>query len=279
MNVLTACRTAQVPVGRCNRYRGDKGGLLRLTLCLVRSVGLALRLALVLLAVLGLSLALLVAHRWMIVSPFFALKSIEVTGNYQLGHDEIAALAGVGLGQNCLNLNMRKIEQGLRTNPWVQGVVVQRILPNRLVIQVTEREPAFWVRSGGRLFYAGVDGKPIAPVELKRFVSLPLLMLGPPTDFKQEVLSSLREKLEQKRLPFSLAEVDWVRFVSEEVVEVYLGGRDMSLRIGASKLDGSLGHLNALWDDLENRGELGRVRTVRMRGDKAWVRWTGDGQP
>lgn len=279
MSVLTVCRTAQAPVGRSNRYRGEKGGLVRLALCLVRSVGLALRLALVLLAVLGISLALLVAHRWMTVSPFFALKSIEVTGNYQLGHDEIAALAGVGLGRNCLNLDMGTIEQGLKTNPWIQGVVVQRILPDRLAIQVQEREPAFWVRSGEQLFYAGVDGKPIAPVELKRFVSLPLLMLGRPTGFKQEVLSSLRSKLEQKRLPFSLAEVDWVRFVSEEVVEVYLGGRGMSLRIGASELEVSLGHLGALWDDLEKRGELARVRTVRMLGDKAWVRWAEEGQP
>lgn len=279
MNVLTVCRTAQVPVGRCNRYRGEKGGLVRLALCLVRSVGLALRLALVMLAVLGLSLALLVGHRWMTVSPFFALRSIDVTGNYQLGHDEIVALAGVGLGQNCLNLNMRKIEQGLQTNPWIQGVVVQRILPNRLVIQVKELEPAFWVRSEGRLFYAGVDGTPIAPVELKRFVSLPLLMLDRHTPFKQEVLSTLRGRLEQKGLPFSLAEVDWVRFLSEEVVEVYLGGREMSLRIGASKLDDSLGHLGALWDDLEMRGELGRVRTVRMLGDKAWVKWAEEGQP
>lgn len=274
MSVIAACRNSRSTMGsrKCNRYRGEKGGLWRIMLYVFRSLGLTLRLGLVLAVVAGLSLGLLSAYRWMTIHPYFGLAAVEVTGNLHLSHSRVMALTGLNMGENCLSLDMREIESSILTDPWVKSVAVKRVLPNRLVIRVDEHEPAYWVQQGEQLFYAERDGRIIAEVTPERFVSLPILLLGEDGSFRQSVLATVRSWLDGRQLPFSLGEVGWVRFLSDGILEVYVQERGLRIFLGTDALEQNLGNLAPLWRDLEERSELSRARELRMYGDKAWVR-------
>ena len=60
----------------------------------------------------------------------------------------------MGLGLNCLNMNVGEVKNRLDRNPWIESVTVRRELPDRLLIDVREKVPAFWMRQGDGLYFA-----------------------------------------------------------------------------------------------------------------------------
>ena len=74
-------------------------------------------------------------------ATFFKIKNIEVSRAKHLNREEILALAGVETGQNLARKNLKQMGEQLSQNPWIETVRINRYLPDRLTISVTEREP------------------------------------------------------------------------------------------------------------------------------------------
>ena len=130
-------------------------------------------LALALLA--GLGVGLFESYTWLTEHPFFALRTISVTGNVRLSEEEVLSLAEVQPGVNSLAVNIREVEEKLLQNPWIESVSVARQFPDTLALEVKEKSPTFWMQSGEKLYYVDAAGRAIAPVDTNRFTSLPLL--------------------------------------------------------------------------------------------------------
>ena len=225
----------------------------------------------------GLGLGLVSGYRWATWSPVFALDTVHVKGNHRLTQDHVLDLAGVRKGENIFSLNIGAIDQRLRLNDWIDEVVVRRVLPNGLAIQVHEREPFFWRRKGDRIFYADRQGRFIAPVSAGHFVSLPLLIYNSTSSYEQRQLSNVEQWLSRKQAPFSLGEVSWVRFVSEEIIEVALLGRDLTVKVGTEHLVLNCSRLVRIWRDLASRGELVQSERILVYGGTGWVKKRGAG--
>ncbi|BBD08541.1 cell division protein FtsQ/DivIB [Desulfovibrio ferrophilus] len=253
-----------------NSYHGRAaggGGRLRPGKALVWMFALVVGLGFVAL----LSLGLLVSFRWLTTSAYFSLSEIEVTGNRHLSTEELVTLTGTELGVNTLDMRIEDIEGRLVANPWTEQVAVRRVLPGKLSIAVTERIPAYWMRTGKGLFYAEADGSVIDAVASDRFVSLPQLEVGQGGDASLDRLVNLMADFNEAGLPIKAGQAAWVRLHADRL-ELYFEERDLWLSVSEKEWKRNMERLTLVWGDLERRGEAAGTREIRIFGGKVWVR-------
>ncbi len=220
----------------------------------------------------ALSLLLVWGYNWATSSEYFLVRQIEVQGQRHLKRERVLGIAGVSAGQNILGLNLAEIESRLRQESWVQQVRLSRRLPDKLVINIQEKEAIFWVLEGEQVFYADQEARPISPVQARNFVSLPLLAMDRQDAQQQKHLRHILVWLQSRKLPFSLAEVAWLRFASEEIVEIHLQDQDILIRFGSEHLDQNLFSLGKVWRELKQKEELERVQRFVIFHGLCWVR-------
>lgn len=112
---------------------------------------------------LGLAGLLLVGAAAVVLhSPWMSVREIEIVGAVHADVEAGLAAAGVGEGAIMVWLRPGAIEDVLAADPWVREVRVERIFPNRLVVEVLEQSPAVWVRGEGRWMLLSRTGVVIA---------------------------------------------------------------------------------------------------------------------
>lgn len=72
-------------------------------------------------------------------SGAFAIKNVTVSGVSHITAEEMTDLAAVPEGATLLNVDANGIASRLTSNPWVQSVNVERVLPDTINLNVTER--------------------------------------------------------------------------------------------------------------------------------------------
>lgn len=121
---------------------------------------------------------------WVLTSRRFALADVVVEGSTQRVKPEwVRQALAPYRGKNLVRLPLAEVAEAVQKNPWVQSVEIQKELPGRLRVELTERRPVALLRSdlgkggkGGKggtgglgglggLVYADNDGRPIVPVD------------------------------------------------------------------------------------------------------------------
>lgn len=129
-----------------------------------RKRSLALRLLKPLLgavALVGLPLAL---GGWVLTSPQFALRELEVVAGDRVPRAWVESRLAPLAGRNLLWLPLAEVDRALAGHPWVAGLGVRKELPSRLVVEVMPRRPAALVPKDGEPWFADAAGRPIAPL-------------------------------------------------------------------------------------------------------------------
>lgn len=75
-------------------------------------------------------------------SPPLKLRRIEVAGNEKVSKDEVAAASGLVAGVHLLTLSTADVSTRVEALPWIRTSRVERIIPSKVRITVTERQPA-----------------------------------------------------------------------------------------------------------------------------------------
>ncbi len=100
-------------------------------------------------------------------SPRFELHSaddVQVAGNQFVSREEVAnALglplhAGSGPGIKVFRLSLEAERKQVEAIAWVRSAALTRILPNRLVVHITERTPVAFTNAGGHVSLVDSDG-------------------------------------------------------------------------------------------------------------------------
>ena len=161
-----------------------------------------------------------VVGRFLLYSPQLLLlkpDQIEVTGNHIVAREEILKLFIQDRNRSVLRVPLDARRAEIRQLPWVEEASVQRILPNRLRVFITERTPVAFFRNGSELTL--IDGQGV------------LLDRPAGEDFHFPIITGLseavpreeREKRVETYLEF-MKDVDLVRpGSSERVSELDLG--------------------------------------------------------
>ena len=78
-----------------------------------------------------------------LVSPIFNIKEIEVANTNILSQDTIVSLSGLKKDNNIFRFLKSDVEKSIKENPYVESVNIKRQLPNKVLIEVEERQRNF----------------------------------------------------------------------------------------------------------------------------------------
>lgn len=93
---------------------------------------------------------------FLLYSPVFSIRAIEIHGSSRYANSEIIAASGLVIGENglrmlqlkpesLLELRLLGIEERIRTLSYVKTCIVKLHLPGTVSIDITEREPAAYL--------------------------------------------------------------------------------------------------------------------------------------
>lgn len=106
----------------------------------------------------------------------FGLDAITITGQKELTAQEILTVAGVSERNSLPFIDVKEIRDRLKAAPLLSEASVRKLYPDRLVIEVTERDAhALWQKDG-EIFVISTDGTPIDSIHDNRFVHLPFVV-------------------------------------------------------------------------------------------------------
>ena len=103
--------------------------------------------------------ATVVAGRFLLYAPQMLLvkpEQIEVTGNHIVSREAVLQQFVHDRGRSVLRIPLDARRGALEEIAWVEAATVQRVLPNRIRVELTERTPIAFLRNGTEL--ALIDG-------------------------------------------------------------------------------------------------------------------------
>jgi cell division protein FtsQ len=105
----------------------------------------------------------------------FSIKAVTISGAHELKEQDILATAGVGPRNSLLFLDAAKIREKLKLLPIVKEAAITKLYPDRLLIEVEERQPfALWQNDGETRIVAE-DGVVLGLIQDRRFIHLPFV--------------------------------------------------------------------------------------------------------
>jgi cell division protein FtsQ len=87
-----------------------------------------------------------VVNRMFLHNPEYNLAAVEITDDGgALARELVLSTANLTLGQNIFTVSLAKAREALAKLPQVDHVDLQRSLPNKIIIDITERRPVAWL--------------------------------------------------------------------------------------------------------------------------------------
>jgi len=112
------------------------------------------------------------------------IKNVDVEGRHYLPVESLKEIIAVHPGDPLLAVDLDHVKNELQKNPWVKDVSIRRALPDRIVINLTERQPlAIWLDAPGTPGVIDEDGVVLAQTGFEQFG--PLLAVSGPDSEKQ----------------------------------------------------------------------------------------------
>jgi cell division protein FtsQ len=99
--------------------------------------------------------------RFLLFSPRVALSDadqIEISGNQYVSRDTVTDKFSDDLGKSILRVPLEERRHSLEAIPWIAQAIVARSLPNRIRIELVERTPIAFLRTGNQLALLDADG-------------------------------------------------------------------------------------------------------------------------
>ena len=91
-------------------------------------------------------------------SPIFNITDIEVLNNNRVSSETVISLSGINTNENIFRFIATKAISNIKQNAYIEDVTIRRVIPNKVQIEVTEREPAFSIPVLGEFAYMSSQG-------------------------------------------------------------------------------------------------------------------------
>jgi len=212
---------------------------------------------------------LVAAGGWLLTTPRFGVRHVEVRGAQQLTAARILEAAQIPPGRSLFLLDPRTIARGVEALPEVDRAEVIRELPDRVTVVVEERRP-FTLVHAGRLHWIDEHGRPLgrepqavtppAPVISGLSEAELLSMRTAPSGKVRDAIRLIRALLRSNSaLAGEISEID----VGSADGPVLYTVEGIEVRLGADDWDERLGRLEAVL--AQPAAREGGLRTVDLR--------------
>ena len=211
----------------------------------------------ILFSVAVLCLLFIYAYSYLLSMPYFEIKEISVRGLKELTEQDVLTQASLTPRQNLLSVNIEALEKRISSNPWVKNIYVGRELPDRLILEVKERNPVAVVKQSSELYIMDNEGFVFKKLGKNDDVDLPILtgIDGREQDKSKLLLSTLNLL---KNMSTS-NRYNYLGAISEVNVDDVFGislltDNGLYLRLGKDNYEKKLKQLSVVMADMEKRG-------------------------
>jgi len=90
-------------------------------------------------------------------SNYLDIRQIHISGNQRVATNRVAKLSRLTTKTNIFDFRVADVTRRLLAEPWIASASVDRKLPLRVVIKVTERQPAAVIQMGGGFYLVDRD--------------------------------------------------------------------------------------------------------------------------
>ena len=91
-------------------------------------------------------------------SEMFYICNIEIVGNNQISQEMILELSQINIKDNIFLTNTTKSEKRINENPYVKEVKVTRMLPDKIKIEIVEKEKVYMLQTDEGMAYIDENG-------------------------------------------------------------------------------------------------------------------------
>jgi cell division protein FtsQ len=241
-----------------NRYRPDVEKRRKILRYWIKAtVGFCFSLVVVVLY----SAALAHSYYALVDAPWFRVSEVAIIGLKHLKEDEILSALMIPPEASLLSLKSSQLAKRLESLPWIESSAVQLSLPNRVVVEVAEREPLAVVHSED-FFLIDTDGKLVSRASTDQRQGF-LLVEGfsglnlkegdalPPDALKG--LKTLLSALEQSKGWMPLSSILQCRWNAETGFALYTTRNSICIQLGWDGFNRKLNHLQRVFGILEER--------------------------
>jgi len=209
-------------------------------------------------------------------NPDYNLAEIEIKTDGNLTREQIVDATGLREGVNIFSLNIAKTRDALVLMPQVEHAEVERVLPNKLTIEISERRPVAWIAAKydeDPTVYAKsflVDRKGVlikTQNQLAEYLHLPVIYGVPTDNFDPgEIVDTpeLKAALDLIRLSADNPERFQVRSIdlSKGYCMVVTDQRHAKITFGIEHVDTQIERLGVLLDRVEQSQR--EIQTVNL---------------
>ncbi len=110
---------------------------------------------------LGVGFAVYEAANYLLYSPGVQLRGgdqIEVQGSRFVPQEAIAEKFSADMGHSVVRVPLTARREEIESIPWVEVAHVQRVMPNKIRVEITERTPVAFLRTGSDLSLIDAQG-------------------------------------------------------------------------------------------------------------------------
>jgi len=161
------------------------------------------------------------------------LKAVHVEGASDLARADILKAAGAEAGQPMIGMDLDALRQRVEQVGWVKEARIVRLLPDTLVIAVTERRQLAVWQNGGRAVVIDDQGRVIPEAEPRQFPQLPLIVGEGANEHAAEILPEVAARPRLMGRLEALVRVDnrrWdLRLKDGSLVQLPAVGEDAAL--------------------------------------------------
>ena len=100
---------------------------------------------------------------WLLYSPYFLIRDVFVEGGARVSAAWVQENLQPLVGRHVLGVSLAGVQRRLSAHPWVASVELRRELPDRLRVNVVERQPAALLLRGDEVLFLDTAGETIAP--------------------------------------------------------------------------------------------------------------------
>lgn len=106
----------------------------------------------------------------------FVLTDVDITGLVRTRNQDIEAVLDIDNGMPMLAIDLGELQARIEALPWVKQAEINRVLPGKLFIGVTEREPYALLQHNGQVSLIDPDGISITDRGLGAYHDLVLIV-------------------------------------------------------------------------------------------------------
>ena len=111
-----------------------------------------------------------------LMSMGFVIERIDVMGEGRLREEDVRRALGVYAGDYLFGIDMEGAQQRVESLSWVDRAVVRRLWPDRIVVQIIERQPyALWQHEG-EIKVVDAKGTAITDANARNYTQLTLFV-------------------------------------------------------------------------------------------------------